>query len=114
MAAPLTDVLDQGDRLIAALEVGDLDTAADALGARQGALGALLSSAPPPASDLAEVVRHQGERIEAALQAARGVLQAASSTARRAAEAAQTYRVGPPAATLDTEPRGPRLFSERP
>lgn len=105
MAASLSPVLEAGDRLIAALEAGDLAAASDALRARQEAIDVVLAAPPPATAGLAEAVREQEARLGTAFAAARTALHATADTARRAASAIDRYRAAAPTSVLDTKPR---------
>lgn len=102
----LLHVLDLGDRLVAALDAGDLDGATETLREREALIASLLGAPPDAATPaLAARARQQHVRLGAVLQAAQSRLHAASGGVRRSAAAAARYHTTRPATVLDTAPR---------
>ena len=109
-AAPClyTAALDAGDRLVYALETGDLGGAARVLGERSRVIASIRSAPPPPpAPELAERFRDQDDRLQSILTDRVATLSDAISTTGHAALAIDRYASasGGAPAVLDTAPR---------
>lgn len=101
----LLHVLDLGDRLVAALDAGDLDGATETLREREALIASLQDTPPPSAPALEARARQQHARLGAVLQTAQNRLRSASGGTRRSAAAAARYHSDLPATVLDTAPR---------
>jgi len=101
------DLLDAGDRLVAALHAGDLAAGARALDERARALDRIGASPPPrPPAHAVERFRRQDQELGQALQDQRLALSAAAAATGRVAAASQQYAARPPRPVLlDTVPR---------
>ncbi|WP_412061196.1 hypothetical protein [Rubrivirga sp. IMCC45206] len=102
MPTPFHDVLDAGDRLVAALTAGDLSRAAAELHARAALIDALGDAPGPPPAGLGERFREQDERLRTVLRGGlRSLADDLAATGRTAAAAGAYARPAPPA-RLDT------------
>ena len=105
---PYTAALDAGDRLVTALQTGDLGGAARVLGERSALIASLrqADAAAPP--HLADRFRQQDAALNAILGRRLSALGDAVSSTGRAALAHDRYASasGPLAPVLDTAPRG--------
>lgn len=102
------DVLDAGDRLVAALTAGDFGGAAQALGERRRLIDALVDAAlPPPAPALVMRFRDQDVALQTVLTGQiTSLADALAATSRAAVAPARYAAAGAPRASLvDTAPR---------
>ncbi|WP_420456802.1 hypothetical protein [Rubrivirga sp.] len=101
-----TDVLDAGDRVVAALVEGDLDRAAVALDDQRRLLDRIRDAAlPRPPAALADRLRDQHARFHRALADRTQVLTEALAAVGRATDAGHRYAADPRASLVDTAPR---------